>query len=236
MKWYTGQVSENSEICFNTLHNDNHDLLYGYISTHSSRDVQLLFARLQASNDIRIHTALDDIRSRVAQFDASKSSQDVHVFMRYLESRLRDLQHTNEQRYVSNGGISNGHTAAHREPTETMSNKSRASSTANVANRETPSTLPRQYGRQNHRSSSNLEGGTNGGSYLPLAPPRRASQTSANQGEPSIDIDKIESIRRIDLADDPTEFDDMLNTVLGLQKKGATVHVSQIYPSSSTTT
>ncbi|CAF4307438.1 unnamed protein product, partial [Rotaria magnacalcarata] len=58
---------------------------------HSSRETQMLLARLQASIDIRIHAALDDVRLRVAQFDASKSPDDIHVFMRYLESRLRDI-------------------------------------------------------------------------------------------------------------------------------------------------
>ena len=95
MKWYTGQVSANSEICYNAHNIPADDLLYGYISSHSNRETQLLLARLQASNDIRIHAALDDIRLRVAQFDASKSPEDLHVFMRYLESRLRDISNKN---------------------------------------------------------------------------------------------------------------------------------------------
>jgi hypothetical protein len=42
-----------------------------------------------------MHAALDDMRLRVAQFDASKSPDDLHVFMRYLESRLRDINNKN---------------------------------------------------------------------------------------------------------------------------------------------
>jgi hypothetical protein len=149
MKWYTGHVSENSEICYDAHHADADDLLHGYITTHSNRETQALFARLQASNDARIHAALDDIRSRVAAFDASKGREDLHVFMRYLESRLRDLK--------------NGH-----EQIETVS-------TTSTTNKETvPS---RQLGRQHLRSTGNNGRETNGDHQ-----PRRASQSSANQG------------------------------------------------------
>ncbi|CAF3569819.1 unnamed protein product [Rotaria sordida] len=226
MKWYTGQVSENSEICYNTPHIDNDDLLYNYIMTHSNREIQLLFARLQASNDIRIHAALDDIRLRVVQFDTSKSPEDLHVFMRYLESRLRDISnkslslssttttrtttsnHINEQRRMSNSTTTNGYHT--QQQPDALSIKSRTSSTVD---KETSS--QRQLGRQHLRSSSNRTGGGGGGGTNghQLPPPRRGSQSSANQ-------------------ENPPEFDDMLNTVLGLPKKGVTTQV-QINPSST---
>ena len=190
MKWYTGQVSENSEICFNTAHNGDNDLLHGYVSTHSNRETQTILARLQASRDIRIHAALDDIRFRVAQFDQSKSRQDLQVFMRYLESRLRDLNNKNapiltdtngQQRRTSKGSLTNGH-ARQSELPDAISVKSRASSTANVASRETPPVAPRQMGRQHHRSSGNIDGGGANG-HEPSVPPRRPSQSSTNQGQ-----------------------------------------------------
>lgn len=195
MKWYTGQVSENSEISYNTPHADHDDLLYGYISSHSNRETQLLLARLQASNDIRIHAALDDIRLRVAQFDASKTPDDIHIFMRYVESRLRDISHknslssttttssnTNGQRRISNGENANGY--HNKQQSDTLSIKSRTSSIATGASKDTPPL--RQLGRQYLRSSGNLAeggGGTNGYQPPPPPPPRRASQSSVNQGK-----------------------------------------------------
>lgn len=172
MKWYTGQVSDNSEIWSSATTNGSQDLLNGYISMHGNAETQALYARLQTSNDIRVHAALDDIRLRVVQFDASKSAQDLNMFMRYLESRLRDLV----QKTFA------------RDNAETVSIKSRASSTANIAQRETPTTLPRQYGRKHHGSSNNLQGGptttttATNGHHGPVAPPRRISQSSTNQG------------------------------------------------------
>ncbi|CAF3283791.1 unnamed protein product [Rotaria sp. Silwood2] len=102
MKWYTGQVNENSEISYNAHHIDADDLLHGHILAHSSRETQSLLRRIQSSNDTRIHAALDDIRSRVAQFDASKTREDLHVFMRYLESRLRDLNNNSSNNDMTN--------------------------------------------------------------------------------------------------------------------------------------
>jgi hypothetical protein len=200
MKWYTGQVSENSEICYNTPHIDNDDLLYGYISAHGNRDTQLLLARLQASNDIRIHAALDDIRLRVAQFDASKSPEDLHVFMRYLESRLRDISnknssssttttttttsnHVNGQRRISNGGTTNGY-HIQQQQSDSISIKSRTSSIATGAGKDTPPA--RQLGRQHLRSSGNITGGGGTNGHQPVPPPRRGSQSSVNQGNSSI--------------------------------------------------
>jgi hypothetical protein len=165
MKWYTGQVSENSEICYNAHHTHPDDLLYGYISTHSNQETQALLARLQASNDARIHAALDDIRSRVAQFDASKTRDDVHVFMRYLESRLRDLNNKNSL---------NGHRQSDNISTKSQTN----SVTTDVNNKDLPAS--RQLGRQQLRSSGNITEGING--HQPT-PPRRTSQSSANQGK-----------------------------------------------------
>ena len=180
MKWYTGQVSENSEICYNPGHIHTNDLLAAYVMSHSRSDIQAIFQRLQSSNDNRIHAALDDMRLRVQQFDSSKSAQDLHVFMRYLESRLRDLYNkTTSATVKSERRIINGHSNT-PENLERISLRSRASSTANVAGRETPTTLPRQYGRQHHRSSGNLDGAING--QGPQAPPRRPSQSSNNQG------------------------------------------------------
>ncbi|CAF4326819.1 unnamed protein product, partial [Rotaria magnacalcarata] len=49
--------------------------------------------------------------------------------------------------------------------------------------------------------------------HQPPLPPRRASQTSVNQENPAV-------------------FDDMLNTVLGLPKKGVTIPPPPPYPSS----
>ncbi|UJR36375.1 hypothetical protein I4U23_029099 [Adineta vaga] len=212
MKWYTGQVSENSEICYNGSHLDQNDLLYNYINRYSNREIQSLLARLQASRDIRIHAALDDVRFRVIKFDASKSPDDVHVFIRYLESRLRDINNTNngsssnrmgEQKRLVNGGTTNGYYTQHPQ-SDTISIKSRTSSVATGLGKDTP-TQSRQLGRQHLRSSGNLAGGeSNGYSHhqqQPPPPPRRSSQSSVNQENPAI-------------------FDDMLNTVLGLPKKG----------------
>jgi hypothetical protein len=176
MKWYTGQVSENSEICYNAHHVHPDDLLHGYISTHSNRETQELLDRLQRSNDARIHAALDDIRSRVAQFDASKTRDDIHVFMRYLESRLRDL---------------NNHKSS------TKSNGHQPSTDVNAPTR--------QLGRQALRSS-----GSNGDGQQPVILPRQTNQSSANQENPAV-------------------FDEMLNTVLGLPKKGISA-LPQTYP------
>ncbi|CAF0889965.1 unnamed protein product, partial [Didymodactylos carnosus] len=89
MKWYTGQVSENSEICYMNKNND--DLLKGYITAHGTREMNNLFDKLHNSTDVRIQAALDDIRLRVVQFDQSKSQNDLQAFMLYLESRLKDL-------------------------------------------------------------------------------------------------------------------------------------------------
>ncbi len=161
MKWYTRQVSENSEICYNAHHVHTEDLLSGYIATHSNRETQALLKRLQASTDARVHAALDDIRSRVAQFDASKAQEDLHVFMRYLESRLRDI----------NNKSTSSRPAANGPQTNTM--------TTEVKNREIPTT--RQLGRQHLRSSGGSGDGTNG--QQQPTPPRRASQSSANQGK-----------------------------------------------------
>jgi hypothetical protein len=208
MKWYTGQVSENSEICYNAHHIDVDDLLYGYISTHSNQETQTLLARLQASNDARIHAALDDIRSRVAQFDASKTQGDLHVFMRYLESRLRDL---------NNKSLSNEH-----QQSDNVSNKSQTNSGTTSANKDTLPT--RQLGRQYLRSSGSIGGETN--NHQPT-PPRRSSQSSANQGKKN--KDKLYFIKLFYL-ENPPVFDEMLNTVLGLPKKGVST-LPQIYPS-----
>ncbi|CAM4899131.1 unnamed protein product [Rotaria socialis] len=222
MKWYTGQVSENSEICYNTPHIHNEDLLFNYISAHSSRETQMLLARLQTSTDTRIHAALDDVRLRVAQFDASKSPDDIHIFMRYLESRLRDISsknlstpsatttaartsnRVNGQRRLSNGTTAtNGYHSQQQQQqqSDALSIKSRTNSIVTGVSKETPP--QRQVGRQQLRSNGSKagEGGANG--HQPLPPPRRASQTSVNQENPAV-------------------FDDMLNTVLGLPKKGVT--------------
>ncbi|CAF3725054.1 unnamed protein product [Rotaria sp. Silwood1] len=196
MKWYTGQVNENSEISYNTHHVDADDLLHGYILTHSNRDIQSLLIRLESSNDSRIHAALDDIRSRVAQFDASKTREDLHVFMRYLESRLRDL---NNNKNSLNNDITN--LQQQQQQSDNISIKSRT----NDSNKET-STL-RQLGRQNLRSSNSMGNSTNG--YQPI-PSRRLSQSNTNQENSAI-------------------FDDMLNTVLGLPKKGVST-LPQMYP------
>ncbi|CAF0782207.1 unnamed protein product [Adineta ricciae] len=218
MKWYTGQVSENSEICYNTPNMDQNDLLYHYVNRHSNREIQSLLARLQASQDVRIHAALDNIRLRVAEFDASKSADDIHTFMRYLESRLRDISNKNivsstrpeDQKRFANGGPSNGYHTQYQQ-SDTMSVKSRTSSVANINSKETP-TLPRQLGRQYLRSSGNLVGGESNGYHHhqpppPPPPPRRSSQSSVNQENPAV-------------------FDDMLNTVLGLPKKGVATQPS----------
>lgn len=162
MKWYTGQVSENSEICYKAHQAPPDDLLHGYVSAHSNRETKELLARLQGSNDARIHAALDDIRSRVLQFDASKSQGDLHVFMRYLESRLRDL---NQTRSASNG----------RQQTEENPVKNQTNGNTKDNN------LPiRQLGRQQLRSSGTIE--ENKKTHPQPTPPRRSSQSSANQG------------------------------------------------------
>ncbi|CAF0955789.1 unnamed protein product [Rotaria sordida] len=184
MKWYTGQVNENSEISYNTHHIDNDHLLYGYILTHSNHETQSLLMRLQSSNDPRIHAALDDIRSRVAQFDISKTREDLHVFIRYLESRLRDLNNNNND-------IINTY-----QQSDNISIKNRI----NESNKEILSSSSlsssREFGRQYFRSSNTTN------IHQPISS-RRSSQSSANQ-------------------ENATIFDDMLNTVLGLPKKGVT--------------
>ena len=165
MKWYTGQVSENSEICYNANHAPPDDLLHGYIHTHSNRETQALLARLQASTDARIHAALDDIRSRVAQFDASKTQEDLQVFMRYLESRLRDLNN----KKLPTKPVSN-----EQQQSDIVSVKSRTNSVTTEVN----NVPTRQVGRQQHlRSTGNIGEGTNGHQSTP---PRRSS---ANQGK-----------------------------------------------------
>jgi hypothetical protein len=177
MKWYTGQVSENSEICYTAHHVDANDLLNGYISTHSNRETQALLARLQASNDARIHAALDDIRSRVAQFDTSKTQEDVHVFMRYLESRLRDLTNKkSSNKPIANDEITNGR----QQQSDNVSIKSRTSLITTGTNKDIQSS--RQPGRQNLRSSGSIGGGGVGINGHQSTPPRRPSQSSANQG------------------------------------------------------
>lgn len=160
MKWYTGQVSENSEIGHHARQHSPVDLLHGYVSAHSNRETQELLERLQRSNDARIHAALDDIRSRVEQFDASKTQEDLHVFMRYLESRLRDL---NQSRSVSNG---RGHVEENSTRNQTNGNRKENLSA-------------RQLGRQHLRSTGNVGETSNG--HQPT-PPRRSSQSSTNQG------------------------------------------------------
>jgi len=115
--------------------------------------------------------------------------------MRYLESRLRDisnknagsstttLNHTNGQRRISNGAPTNGHYA--QQQSDTLSVKSRTSSIATAASKETPPSSSRQLGRQHLRSSGNIAGGETNG-HQPLPPPRRSSQSSVNQGIYSI--------------------------------------------------
>ncbi|CAF1582382.1 unnamed protein product [Adineta steineri] len=203
MKWYTGQVSANSEICYNPHYIDPNDLLTGYISTHSNQEIQALFSRLQASNDARIHAALDDIRSRVAQFDITKTQEDLHTFMRYLESRIRDLSNKKTlNKSILNDVVINGQ----QQQSDNVSIKSRGSSITPGAMKDVPSS--RQLGRQQIRSSvSNGGVGMNGHS---TTPPRQSSQTSSNQENPAV-------------------FDEMLNTVLGLPKKGVAV-LPQTFP------
>ncbi|CAF4737167.1 unnamed protein product [Rotaria socialis] len=203
MKWYTGQVNENSEISYHAHHTDADDLLYGYVSTHSNRELQALLARLQASHDPRIHAALDDIRSRVAQFDASKTREDLHVFMRYLESRLRDLNNKkSSSKTILHDEMTNGH-----QQSDSASVKSRSTSTSNNDSNKETSSSSRQLGRQHLRSSTSTGSGING--HQPI-PSRRSSQSSNNQ-------------------ENPVMFDEMLNTVLGLSKKGISA-LPQAYP------
>ena len=153
MKWYTGHVSENSEISYEKSHLHTGDLLHGYISTHGNEECQAILARLQQSNDSRVQTALDDIRSRVVEFDASKTQNDLPGFMGYLERRLRGINVTktppatgvNQQ---SNGkrSIPNPRTVEDNPQVDAVSIKSRTSS---ETNKETSSSSSsRQLGRQ----------------------------------------------------------------------------------------
>jgi hypothetical protein len=88
----------------------------------------------------------------------------------------------NGQRRISNGGTTNGyHNQQQQQQSDTLSIKSRTSSIATAASKDTPPF--RQLGRQHIRSSGNLAGGgggTNG--HQPPPPPRRSSQSSVNQG------------------------------------------------------
>jgi hypothetical protein len=164
--------------------------------------------------------------------------------MRYLESRLRDINNKNpslstttssnmnEQRRISNGGTTNGyHNQQQQQQSDSLSIKSRTSSIATGASKDTPPL--RQLGRQHIRSSSNLAGGggTNG-HQPPPPPPRRASQSSINQGiYLNKSIASINQLKYFNL-ENPAVFDDMLNTVLGLPKKGVST-LPQTYSSSS---
>lgn len=165
MKWYTGHVNENSEIAYekNQLHTD--DLLHGYIVTHGNRETQTLLKQLEQSNDTRIQTALDDIRLRVAEFDASKTEEDLPGFLRYLERRLRGIN--TSQSAPASKNPSKQHMNDENPPFDTISNKSRASSTGT-------SSSNRQFGRQHLRSTANESQ-----SARPI-PPRRSS---SNQGK-----------------------------------------------------
>lgn len=168
-KWYTGHVSENSEISYDKTNLQADDLLYGYISTHGNQEIQRLFVHLQQFNDTSVHTALEDIRARVAEFDKFKKLEDLQVFMGYLERRLRGI-HSNKsiptQTRIANGSSSDSPSA------DTLSLKSRSSSNGI---KETNPT--RQIGRQQQFRATQQ---TNG--HHPI-PPRRASQSSSNQGK-----------------------------------------------------
>ena len=193
MKWYTGHVSENSEISYEKPHLHSGDLLHGYISTHGNEECQAILARLLQSNDSRVQTALDDIRSRVAEFDASKTQDDLPGFMVYLESRLRGINSTKTStttvvKQQNNGrrSIPNQKTGEDNPVVDTISIKSRTSS---GTNRETSSSSSsRQLGRQQLRSSVST-GGSNG--HHPT-PPRRSSQSSSNQGKDSSIAEPVE--------------------------------------------
>ena len=189
MKWYTGHVSENSEIGLEPPNLNADDLLKGYIAAHSNRETQVLLDRLRASTDARIHLALDDIRSRVAQFDTSKTRDDVQVFMRYLESRLRDLSSNTSS---SSASLPKQQANGKKPQLDTLSIKSRtSSSTTTGPSKDTPPS--RQVGRQQLRSAG-------GNPSQQPVPPRRGSQSSAN-------------------VENATNIDEMLNTVLALPKK-----------------
>jgi len=86
--------------------------------------------------------------------------------MRYLESRLRDL---NTKKSLNE-----------HQQSDNLSTKSRTNSiTTDTNNKDHPPPPVRQLGRQHLRSSGSTKEGTNG--HQPT-PPRRASQSSANQG------------------------------------------------------
>ena len=168
MKWYTGHVNENSEISYEKAHLHMDDLLHGYIFTHGNSELQLLLQRFEQSNDTRIQTALDDIRLRVAEFDASKTQQDLPGFLKYLERRLRGIN--TSQSVPTSKTSSKQQINEEYPPFDTISNKSRTSSTTTTT---ATSSSNRQYGRQQLRS--------NGHHQRPI-PPRR---TSSNQGKSS---------------------------------------------------
>ena len=171
MKWYTGQVNENSEISYEKTHLHMDDLLHGYVFTHGNSELQTLLARLERSNDTRIQTALDDIRLRVAEFDASKTQDDLPGFLKYLERRLRGI---NTSQSVPTSKTTSKQQINEESPSfDTISNKSRTSS---VTTTTATSSSNRQYGRQQFRPT-----GTSNGYQRPI-PPRR---TSSNQGNSS---------------------------------------------------
>jgi len=171
MKWYTGHVNENSEISYEKTHLHTDDLLHGYIFTHGNVELQSLLTRFERSNDTRVQTALDDIRLRVAEFDASKTQEDLPGFLKYLERRLRGIN--------TSQSVPTSKTASRQQINEelpqfdTISNKSRTSSGTTTT---ATSSSNRQYGRQHFRST----GTTNGHHQRPI-PPRR---TSSNQENP----------------------------------------------------
>lgn len=170
MKWYTGHVNENSEISYEKTHLHTDDLLHGYIFTHGNVELQSLLTRFERSNDTRVQTALDDIRLRVAEFDASKTQEDLPGFLKYLERRLRGIN--TSQSVPTSKTTSRQQINEDLPQFDTISNKSRTSSTTTTT---ATSSSNRQYGRQHFRST----GTTNGYHQRPI-PPRR---TSSNQGK-----------------------------------------------------
>jgi hypothetical protein len=176
MKWYTGHVSENSEISYEKASVNAGDLLHGYILTHGNDECRQLLTQLERSNDIRVQAALDDIRLRVSEFDGSKTASDLSGFMGYLERRLRSVN-TNRTgtSIVSNSSTNGKRTTSNPDndcpSVDAISIRSR---TGSIGAQKEPTT-GRQLGRQQLRASA-----SNG--HHPPAVPRRTSQSTSNQG------------------------------------------------------
>lgn len=98
------------------------------------------------SNDSSIQTALDEIRLRVLEFDASKTQDDLQVFMGYLERRLRGIITTRKITRSVDGSST---------PTDTLSVQSQNGSNRQLGRQQLRNVQPPTVPRRSSQSSSN---------------------------------------------------------------------------------